>query len=44
MRLALLGMAVIGFGALGVLDLLSGDIKHGTAAVLLAIANALVLA
>lgn len=44
MRTALLATALAGFVGLGVLDLWHGDLKHGTAALLLALANALLLA
>jgi len=39
MRTALLVLALTGFVGLGVLDLLAGDLKHGGAALLLAVAN-----
>lgn len=43
MRTALLVLALAGFVGLGVVDLLAGELRAGVAALLLAVANALLL-
>lgn len=44
MRVAFLACALGGFAALGVLDIAAGSLRTGVAALLLAAANALLLA
>ena len=43
MRIALLAVALSAFVGLGLLDIAAGDIKPGVAALLLAVANGLLL-
>jgi hypothetical protein len=43
MRLVLLGVALAGFIGLGLLDITAGNTKPGVAALLLAVANGLLL-